>query len=264
MISPAQVPSVGRARARRSSRSGSARPSRSMPSVIVVDSPPGMTSPSSPSRSAGHAHLARRGAEPGEHASRAPRSRPGGRARRRPPRSPAAVLEQARRSPSVPISMPGHRLPRARARRRPRARGRRSAWSPRRSRAARALRVLGLEDARADEVRPRRRAASSARRPPGWRCPPAQKSSRPAGCPSRRPSRTSSSGAWSSLAAVGSSISSSELSRRISPVISAHVAHRLDHVAGAGLALGADHRRALGDPPQRLAEVGRAAHERRP
>ncbi len=42
----------------------------------------------------------------------------------------------------------------------------------------------------------------------------------------------------------------------------AHVAHRLDDVAGARLALGADHRRALADPAQRLAEVGRAAHER--
>ena len=59
MISPAQVPSIGRARARRASRSGSARPSRSIPSVIVVDSPPGITRPSSPSRSAGVADLAR-------------------------------------------------------------------------------------------------------------------------------------------------------------------------------------------------------------
>ena len=40
------------------------------------------------------------------------------------------------------------------------------------------------------------------------------------------------------------------------------MADGLDDVAGARLALGADHRRALGDPPQRLAEVGRAAHER--
>ena len=39
------------------------------------------------------------------------------------------------------------------------------------------------------------------------------------------------------------------------------VAHRLDDVAGAGLALGADHARALADAPQRLAEVRRAAHE---
>ena len=42
----------------------------------------------------------------------------------------------------------------------------------------------------------------------------------------------------------------------------AHVADRLDHVAGAGLALGADHRRPLAEPAQRLAEVGRAADER--
>ena len=41
----------------------------------------------------------------------------------------------------------------------------------------------------------------------------------------------------------------------------AHVADRLDDVAGAGLALGADHRRPLADPPQRLAEVGRPADE---
>jgi hypothetical protein len=39
------------------------------------------------------------------------------------------------------------------------------------------------------------------------------------------------------------------------------VAHGLDDVAGAGLALGADHRRALADAPQRLAEVRRAADE---
>ena len=41
----------------------------------------------------------------------------------------------------------------------------------------------------------------------------------------------------------------------------AHVPGRLDHVAGAGLALGADHRRALADAAQRLTEVGRAADE---
>ena len=42
----------------------------------------------------------------------------------------------------------------------------------------------------------------------------------------------------------------------------AQVADGLDDVAGAGLALGADHRRALADPAQRLAEVGGAADER--
>ena len=40
------------------------------------------------------------------------------------------------------------------------------------------------------------------------------------------------------------------------------VADRLDDVAGARLALGADHRRTFGDPPQRLAEVRRPANER--
>ena len=40
------------------------------------------------------------------------------------------------------------------------------------------------------------------------------------------------------------------------------MAHGLDDVAGAGLALRADHRRALGDAAQRLAQVGGAADER--
>ena len=41
----------------------------------------------------------------------------------------------------------------------------------------------------------------------------------------------------------------------------ADVAHRLDDVAGAGLALGAHHGGALVDAPERLAEVAAAAHE---
>src|SRR5688572_27526242 len=41
-----------------------------------------------------------------------------------------------------------------------------------------------------------------------------------------------------------------------------HVAHGLDDVAGSGLALGADHGRALADAPQRLPQVAAAAHER--
>src|SRR6185503_18072450 len=44
----------------------------------------------------------------------------------------------------------------------------------------------------------------------------------------------------------------------------AHVAHGLDHVAGAGLALGADHRRALADAAECFAQVAAAAHERHP
>ena len=38
--------------------------------------------------------------------------------------------------------------------------------------------------------------------------------------------------------------------------------HGVDDVAGAGLALRADHRRALRDATQSLAEIGRAADER--
>ena len=40
-----------------------------------------------------------------------------------------------------------------------------------------------------------------------------------------------------------------------------HMAHGLDHVAGARLALGADHGRALADPAQGLAQVPGAADE---
>jgi len=40
------------------------------------------------------------------------------------------------------------------------------------------------------------------------------------------------------------------------------VTHCLDDVAGAGLALGANHAGPLGDAPQRFAQVGGAAHER--
>ena len=42
----------------------------------------------------------------------------------------------------------------------------------------------------------------------------------------------------------------------------ADVAHRFHDVAGARLALGADHGRALADAPQRLAQIARAADER--
>src|SRR5688572_21010920 len=52
MIMPAQVPRIGVPVAA-NSRSGSPRPSRSIPSVIVVDSPPGITRPSRPSSPAG-------------------------------------------------------------------------------------------------------------------------------------------------------------------------------------------------------------------
>ena len=41
-----------------------------------------------------------------------------------------------------------------------------------------------------------------------------------------------------------------------------HVLYGVDHVAGAGLALGADHGRAFGDAPQGFAQIARAADER--
>merc|ERR1719489_62576 len=40
------------------------------------------------------------------------------------------------------------------------------------------------------------------------------------------------------------------------------VVHGVDDVAGSGLALGPDHGRSLGDPPQRLAQVASSANER--
>src|SRR5512132_723593 len=67
MIIPAQVPSTGLP-VRTKSRNGSARPSRSIPSVIVVDSPPGITSASSPSRSRGT--RTSRGSAPSSRSSR--------------------------------------------------------------------------------------------------------------------------------------------------------------------------------------------------
>jgi hypothetical protein len=57
------------------------------------------------------------------------------------------------------------------------------------------------------------------------------------------------------------------LAHRVQPpdlaVDPSQVAHRLGDVAGPRLALGPDQRRPLGDPPQRLAQVARAADEGR-
>ena len=80
--------------------------------------------------------------------------------------------------------------------------------------------------------------------------------------PARATSLTSSYGARSSFAAANSSSSPSVAEPADLGADLAHVPGRLDDVAGAGLALGADHRGALGEPAQRLAEVGRAADER--
>ena len=67
------------------------------------------------------------------------------------------------------------------------------------------------------------------------------------------------------LEALGPPVALGGIGRRELPDVTEdrpQVADGLDDVAGAGLALRADHRRALGDPPERLAEVGGAADER--
>ena len=66
MMSPAHVPRTGVPDAA-SARSGSASPSRSIPSVIVVDSPPGMIEPVQPVQIGRHAHLAHLRAERAQH-----------------------------------------------------------------------------------------------------------------------------------------------------------------------------------------------------
>ena len=156
-----------------------------------------------------------------------------------------------------------HRRAEALGRRRRRARGRRSASSPRRSPRAR---VAGSSDLKIPEpTKTRLGAELHHQRGVGRRRDAAgAEQRRPAACrPGRRRGRGRAAPAapWRRS---NSSASSSVPRRRISPRDRAQVADGLDDVAGAGLALGADHRRALADAPQRLAEVRRAAHERRP
>ena len=76
--------------------------------------------------------------------------------------------------------------------------------------------------------------------------------------------RTSSSGAPSSFATCMNSSSRSVVRRRIFRRNRAHVADGFDDIARAGFALGADHRRAFGNAPQRFAQIARAADERAP
>src|SRR5215211_3436699 len=131
MISPAQVPSTGRP-ASASSRSGPASPSRSMPSVMVVDSPPGITRPSRPSRSAAvrtsRASAPSRPSRPAW-ASKSPCMASTPIVGRLTSRGAAAGSRRPRgwRSRSRPSARP------ARGRRRPRAAGPGSAWWPPRS-----------------------------------------------------------------------------------------------------------------------------------
>ena len=257
MIIPAHVPSTG-VPERTSARSGSASPSRSMPSVIVVDSPPGITSPSSPSRSAGT--RTSRTSAPSSRSIRACAAKSPCRASTptsgaltsRGWRAAAAPRACASRATSSPRPAP----------RRPARRARRpgSASWPRRSR-RRAC--AGSSDLKMPEPTNTPSAPSCiiSDASAGVAMPPAQNSTT-GSLPASATPRTRSSGDCSSLAAVASSASSSVPQAADLRADPAHVAHGLDDVAGPGLALGADHRRALADAPQRLAEVGRAAHER--
>ena len=93
MIIPAQVPSTGVPRAdqlaQRLGQPLALDPERHRRRLAARDH-----EPVEPVEVGGHAHLAHLGAEPAQHRARAPRSRPGARARRRAARSPAAVGEE--------------------------------------------------------------------------------------------------------------------------------------------------------------------------
>ena len=194
--------------------------------------------------------------------ARARRSRPGGRGRRRDgarPALPAAVGEELvvvelARLERLPSPRRGPRTPWRRARRR------RSASSPRRSRAAR---VAGSSDLKMPEPTNTASAPSciTSDASAGVAMPPAQNSG------DRQPARARdlADEVERRLQLLGGD-EQLGLVQRAQPADlagdRAQVAHGLDDVAGARLALGADHRRALADAPQRLAEVRRAAHER--
>ena len=135
------------ARPRRASRIAGASPSRSIAFMIVVDSPPGITSASSAAELLRRAHLDRVGAELGEHRAMGgevalagedadPVCRGRGRARSAglARRSSAAVLEQLVGRDLADL-VAAHRGAEAGRRGRRPARRRRSASSPRRSRA---------------------------------------------------------------------------------------------------------------------------------
>ena len=249
-----------------------ASPSRSIPSVIVVDSPPGITSPSRPSRSAGM-RTSRTSAPTPAASARAPRTRPAARATAD---AAASIGRSARRhSDADATSRAGPA-----AARRPSFELSRltiAGPSPREAAATRSgscqcvvastiarARAGGSSDLKMPEPTntPSAPSAIISAASAGVAIPPAQNSTT-----GRRPSRgdlaardrAARPAPWRRSPARRSS---SVRQAADLAVDLAHVADRLDDVARAGLALRADHRRALADPPQRLAEVRRAAHER--
>ena len=122
-------------------------------------------------------------------------------------------------------------------------------------------RVVALEDARADEHRLGAELHRPARRRPGWRCRRRRTAAR-AASPSRRSPARAASGAWSCLAQSNSSAESASAILRMSPMI-----ERRWRTASTMLPVPASPferimRAPSRDAPQRLAEVGGAAHER--
>ena len=260
MISPAQVPKIGvPAAAKRAQRLGQA---------LALDAERHRR------RLAARASRARRGRRgPRACGPRAPRrraragrgrarrSRPAGRGRRR---AAPRVTSRGRRAAAPrracaprATAIAGAEALATRARR---ARGRRSASWPRRSRAAR---VAGSADLKMPEPTNTASAPSciTSDASAGVAMPPAQNSGT-----GSLPSLGDAADEVERRAVLLGRRHELHLAQRAQALDlardRAQVAHGLDDVAGAGLALGADHRRALADAPQRLAEVGRAAHER--
>ena len=263
-----RAPGMALVDSRSRSAPSSPEPSATRPSVVL--SPAGdARCASSPSSCAGRAHL---------HGLGARRPRAPARARRRRPAPPAPPPAAGRGRPAA-LTTPGP----AAARPAPSARDLDAGHGVLEARrdARQHLGVLevghGLDDrpgaapagprscrCPSPRTRPRRRAASSGPRRRASRCRPAEKLTtgrRPSAGHLRDQLVAARGGPWPRRAAPRAR---GRAQAGDAGADGAHVAHGLDHVAGAGLALGADHRRALGHAPQRLAQVGGAAHERAP
>src|SRR6266536_73550 len=262
-IMPAQVASAGRP-ASRAARTGAQRPIRSMRMVMVVLSPPGITSASRPSRSAGR--RTRRVRAPTLSSARTC-SRNAPWSAITPTRGVTAAVI------STPLPAPGGEqlllgdagdLDPAHGLAEP---GRHLGQHVRlvvvggggHDRLRHLERVLGLEDPGAHEVA----VAAELHHECGI-----GRGRDPAGreVDHRQPAQLLALGEQvdrrAQLLGLAHQLGVPEAVEAADAVVDrAHVADRLDHVAGARLALGADHGGALRDPAQGLAEVAAAADE---
>ena len=271
-IIPAQVPSAGMPAASRSAERVEQLRWRPGSFDMVVDSPPGMHEARRPRPAQRGCGPRRASAPSASRALRRARANAPCRARTptcRPAPGGCTVASAARRAhqprsasliSSVPISRPGIAAPRPRL-----TLARMSAsrkWVVASTMAlARGGGVVALEDARAHEHGLGAELHDERGVGRGGDAAGAEHRHR-AACRSRRSPARAASGAWSFLAQSNSSAWSAGGDLADVAEDRAQVAHGLDDVAGAGLALRADHARALGDAAQRLAEVGGAAHER--